>query len=118
MRGHLDAAETDTGPQAPVPSLFHSCDDGPPAIVLAFSGALGVAHAFSGQAGDSFPVAGATLSFWLRTSQSDADAVIVSYGTATGNSGRLGVSNPASLTLHLGAAALGSAASTLKCNTS
>ncbi len=102
---------------APVLNLLYSGSDADPATVLAFGGTLGVTHAFAGTAGDSFPASGVTIAAWVNTTQSDANAVILSFGpTAGGNAGRLWLTNPAALTVHYGTATGGVAATTLAVN--
>lgn len=107
------------GPALSAPSLglFYSGSDGPTATVLNFTNFLGVNHVFAGTAGDSFPVQGAALCCWIKTTQADPNAVFVSFGpTSGGNAGRLWITNPASLTIHFGVATGGVAATNLVLN--
>ncbi len=70
--------------------------------MLACDGSSSVSHVFDGAAGGSFPVAAATLSVWVNTTQTAA-AVLLSYGAQTaGSAQRLTVENPSSLTLGAG----------------
>jgi RHS repeat-associated protein len=76
--------------------------------VLSFNGSLAVSHAFDGAAGNSFPAAGFTVSLWLNSTQSDANAVVFSYGTQNiGAAQRLWIKNPSNIDIGFGSAGTG-----------
>lgn len=98
-------------------SLKYSGDDGSFSTVLDFDATIGVSKTFSGVPGDSFPIQGATLCCWIKSTQIDPNAVLFSYGPTIGsNAGRLWVTNPANLTLKLGVAGGGVVSTGLACN--
>lgn len=98
-------------------SLRYSGDDSFFSTVLDFDATIGVSKTFSGVPGDSFPIQGATLCCWIKSTQIDPNAVLFSYGPTIGsNAGRLWVTNPANLTLNLGEAGGGVVSTGLACN--
>ncbi|EJN15964.1 RHS repeat-associated core domain protein containing protein [Bradyrhizobium sp. YR681] len=76
--------------------------------VLSFDAALAVSSDFDGSVGNSFPVAGFTISLWVNSTQSDANAVVFSYGTqSAGAAQRLWIKNPSDINIGFGAASTG-----------
>jgi RHS repeat-associated protein len=81
---------------------------GPAVRVLSFGGSLAVSHVFDGSAGNGFPLSGFTVSLWINSTQSDANAVFFSYGTqSVGAAQRLWVKNPSNIDIGFGAAHTG-----------
>ncbi|MFL5384868.1 MAG: LamG-like jellyroll fold domain-containing protein [Longimicrobiaceae bacterium] len=88
---------SDSTPAAPV--LSYQSTLGAPARAYRFDGATSIAQA----AVDDFPTTALTLAMWVRTTQTDANAVLFSYDARNGDATRrLKVAGPAALTVSFG----------------
>ncbi|HET7460468.1 MAG TPA: fibronectin type III domain-containing protein, partial [Longimicrobium sp.] len=88
----------------PAPVLSYQSTLGAPAQAFRFDGATSITQA----AVDGFPTTALTLAMWVRTTQTDATAVLFSYDARPGDvTRRLKVAGPAALTVSFGSSTAG-----------